>query len=435
MTPDKLPLTILLLKPEQVDQAKRILSAIGSVVPLRAPYTGYVVSFPTPGNVPPWITSLKSVVQDPELVSGANFSPSAIMVVRQSGHTFALSFGRAYHRLNSDWFYPDFGLKVALNGIKPSKIREIHAEQVFARWHTSTESAPRAAAVEAFGVEFDRDLVARIAGESATKTLGTKIAGAESLRIEASFSTFPSILDKTIALYRSRSYRNNFPEIDNLEVVTVPPTVQKLNEKLEAALVPRDAEKNIVMLTPTRNLDQVVGTASYVVGRKGRNPVTIPFLRVNAWKSLLQAAGLPATALQAKGTPIHFLDVNRETVFKSNVFDCFGYETEFRGKTYVLSGGVWYSVARNFIKDTNKAVRKIAAPRTPLAAWNEVESEEDYNQRCGERDGFVNFDRLPLRHGGGQSQFEFCDILHLESRTLYFVKNGSRSSGMSHLYE
>jgi uncharacterized protein (TIGR04141 family) len=37
--------------------------------------------------------------------------------------------------------------------------------------------------------------------------------------------------------------------------------------------------------------------------------------------------------------------------------------------------------------------------------------------------------------GGAQSKFEFCDVLNLESKTLYFAKIGSKSSAMSHLLE
>jgi uncharacterized protein (TIGR04141 family) len=40
-----------------------------------------------------------------------------------------------------------------------------------------------------------------------------------------------------------------------------------------------------------------------------------------------------------------------------------------------------------------------------------------------------------IHFGGGQSKFEFCDTLHLKSRTMYFAKIVSKSSGMSHLVE
>jgi uncharacterized protein (TIGR04141 family) len=63
------------------------------------------------------------------------------------------------------------------------------------------------------------------------------------------------------------------------------------------------------------------------------------------------------------------------------------------------------------------------------------EREGAYNARCAKAKGYTSFDAKNLRYGGGQSQLEFCDVLHLASRTLYFAKIASRSSGMSHLLE
>jgi uncharacterized protein (TIGR04141 family) len=437
MPDEKLALTIFLFKRERAAEAEKELSELGPpAIALRAPYDGFVVSFPATPNIPQWLVSLKTVVDDPDSVDGAGSSPSAIMVVRQDGNTFALSFGRAYHRLKSEWLQSDFGLKVALNGIKPSKVVEIHAEQVFAKWHKARERAPRAASVGAFGVEFDRDLVGSIEGESATKVLGPKILGGESLRIEASFATFPSILEKAATLFKSRSYRDHWPEIDNLEEVANPDTTHKLESKLDTVLKGPNAQREVVMFTPTRMVEEAAAIDSYVLGLRLGNPASSPYLQINGWKSLLERRQLDPSAAQARATAVHFLDAERQPIRKANVFDCFGFETDFNGKTYVLSGGIWYLVAANFLAGINKEVSHIPAPTIRLLAWNGAgEREAEYNERCGAVAGFTCFDREILRYGGGQSQFEFCDILHLESRTLYFVKSASRSDGMSHLYE
>jgi uncharacterized protein (TIGR04141 family) len=49
--------------------------------------------------------------------------------------------------------------------------------------------------------------------------------------------------------------------------------------------------------------------------------------------------------------------------------------------------------------------------------------------------GFLSFDAKNIMFGGGQSKFEFCDILHMKSKTLFFAKIPSKSSGISHLVE
>jgi uncharacterized protein (TIGR04141 family) len=70
-----------------------------------------------------------------------------------------------------------------------------------------------------------------------------------------------------------------------------------------------------------------------------------------------------------------------------------------------------------------------------LPAWDGKLTEGQYNLRCGQRAGFLHFDAKNILYGGGQSKFEFCDVLHLPTKTLYFAKIPLKSSGVSHLVE
>jgi uncharacterized protein (TIGR04141 family) len=81
-------------------------------------------------------------------------------------------------------------------------------------------------------------------------------------------------------------------------------------------------------------------------------------------------------------------------------------------------------------------VTGIPAPAKLLAAWNQVDDEGTYNDRCAKKDkSLLHFDKKDVWYGGGQSRFEFCDLMHLGTKRLYFVKVPSKSSGMSHLVE
>lgn len=77
----------------------------------------------------------------------------------------------------------------------------------------------------------------------------------------------------------------------------------------------------------------------------------------------------------------------------------------------------------------------IPPPKIALPAWNDVESEGEFNLRCGKIAAFYGFDAKNIVFGGGKSKFEFCDIFHPKSSTPYFAKIPSKSSGMSHLVE
>jgi uncharacterized protein (TIGR04141 family) len=156
---------------------------------------------------------------------------------------------------------------------------------------------------------------------------------------------------------------------------------------------------------------------------------------VESWINFLKRKNLAPSVAEAKATPIHLLDEPREQIKVSSAFDCFGYELTLGGQPYILSSGVWYEVVLQFLTKVNEAADKIPVPGTALPPWDGVESEGEYNLRCGELNGFLNFDTKNVMYGGGQSKFEFCDVLHMKSRTLYFAKIASKSSGMSHLVE
>jgi uncharacterized protein (TIGR04141 family) len=129
------------------------------------------------------------------------------------------------------------------------------------------------------------------------------------------------------------------------------------------------------------------------------------------------------------------MDDSKEAIDKCSAFQCFGYELSLGGKQYILSSGIWYEVALDFMKKVNDAASKIPAPKTILPPWDGVASEGEYNLGCARAVGFLHYDEKMLRYGGGQSKLEFCDILHLKSRTLFFAKIPTKSSGMSHLVE
>jgi uncharacterized protein (TIGR04141 family) len=104
-------------------------------------------------------------------------------------------------------------------------------------------------------------------------------------------------------------------------------------------------------------------------------------------------------------------------------------------RQYILSSGIWYEVVDDFLARINAAVRRIAKPTIDFPEWNGAESEGQYNIRCGKDNGFLNFDAKSFHYGGGQSKFEFCDLLDQKSHTLVFAKIPSKSTGMSHLVE
>jgi uncharacterized protein (TIGR04141 family) len=234
MADDALPLTIFLIKSDRVDPLERILGAVAeSIFELASPFEGRVLSFPPHKGEPPWAKALRGILKDHGF-SAFGQSPSALMLVKHGSQMFGLSFGHAAARLLPDWLERDFGRRVALNAIQPNKLVEIHLEQVFAKWHVARERAPRATSVEEFGVEFDRDLVARVEGfpKEKHKVLGGMVRGGTNLRVKVPFSELSGLLEKCSNLYASKSYQTTWPDIDNIN----PVQDEDLEAKLDAQL-------------------------------------------------------------------------------------------------------------------------------------------------------------------------------------------------------
>lgn len=428
-------LSIYLLRADRVASFEKVMYDASVALPLAAPLDGYAIALPSIARPPEWAALIQSVLQNPSALSLLGRSPAALVVVRQDGRTFVLSFGHAWSKLEDDWLEPDFGRRIALNLIPPNQLVEIHVEQIFAKWHIARERAPRASSVREFGVQFDRDLVASVEGVPANPQFGKKIRGATRLRVEIPFNQLTDLLQESIKYFGSDSYRKNWPEIDNMKVVTDDALVAKLEAQLDSELKSGQAQKKMVMFTPAYRRADAWIVDSYVYGRMSKSPATSPYLLVDGWLNHLAKIKKEPTVEAAKETWVHLMDEGKEAVDKCTAFQCFGYELGLDGHQYILSSGIWYEVAVDFLAKINKTAGKIEGPKVGLPRWDRVESEPAFNLRCGQAAGFLGFDAKNMIFGDGQSKLEFCDVLHMKSKTLFFAKIPSKSSGMSHLFE
>lgn len=388
---------------------------------------------------PPWLGAVQSIIQNPNIpVTLLGQSPAGILIVRRGAKTFAVTFGHAWQQLRDEWLEIDFGRRVALNSIPRDQVVEIKAEQVFAKWHVANERAPRASSVDEFGVEFDRDLVGVFGGVPETSlvpTLGKNIRGGTSLKVNVPFNALEVLLDKAGAQFDSTAYKKVWPEIDTIMPVTDHTLIGQLESQLDSDFLAGKAKDKIVLFIPTRRDQDTASMESYVFGRMSKYPFNTPYLTVDSWLSYSQKHSLSVSVQEAKNTPIHVLDELKNEFQSNTVFQCMGYELSFNGQPYFLSGGVWYEVVASFLKKINDTAQNIPLPKTNVVMWNPGESERDYNIRCAQQKGFLFFDSKNVQYGGGHSKFEFCDFLDPKTKTLFFAKIPTQSSGISHLVE
>lgn len=433
----KIGLTIFLLKEDQVASFKKTLVDIHkqSVV-LSAPLTGVFLPYPSTSGTPDWVGAVGSLLPARIALDMRAKSPGGLLVIEEQKRTFVISFGHAWQKLEDQWLERDFGLRVALNVIPKNEVVEIKSEQVFARWHLASERAPRASSVDEFGVDFDRDLVAVVEGVPKSRpSLGGIVRGSTSLRLKLPISELQPALGTALGDFGNDVYKKDWPEIDKVHRLTDGTMIEMLESQLDGDLKDPKARRKIVMFTPSQRRGESVVADSFVYGRLTKNVATSPYLTIDGWIGELARRGLKPSLDEAKASRIHLLDDSGAEPLKCSAFECFGYEISDGKQVYILASGVWFEVVSDFIERINTTIAKIEKPKLSLPGWNQTDSEGEYNVKCAVDTDFLNCDRRILHYGGGQSQFEFCDLLHTAGKTLFFAKIPSKSTGMSHLIE
>jgi uncharacterized protein (TIGR04141 family) len=123
-----------------------------------------------------------------------------------------------------------------------------------------------------------------------------------------------------------------------------------------------------------------------------------------------------------------------QIIRKWSLYACLYCELEYDDQTYLLSGGKWYRVDRDFVNDVNKYFDQLPRFERELPAYND-NSEGSYNERvCRDRpDMFALMDRQLINYGGPRSGIEFCDIYTVD-KDIVHVKRYGQSKVFSHFF-
>ncbi len=104
------------------------------------------------------------------------------------------------------------------------------------------------------------------------------------------------------------------------------------------------------------------------------------------------------------------------------------------GDAFLLSGGKWYRVTKDFVKDVNAFVQGVPRHSFAFPLYGH-ENEAAYNREVANLDAeqLVLCDAKNISYGGGKSSIEFCDVYDRE-RTLIHIKRYGGSGVLSHLF-
>jgi len=427
------PLTIHLARtPAKVSSELLKLEEIASqhVMQIDAATTGELYIQSPTSSPPDWAYFFQPHV--PLEQFGSNSSTGAAFLVRKAENAFAMTFGRGWSLLKREHWEERFGLKVALNCIGENTVRTINKHSLDQLLRHTSEQASRNASPREFGFDIEQDLLKAVTGKPLDeKTFGEWITGAESLLINVpiSIGSLPPLLDKLHEKFLDTSYRENFPWVDQIEEVTN----KRLKEELDALLTARINAGNtnhIWMAVPEwiewKNVSRfsfpsLGGTFEY------KDIQLAALLRAKRAGEVIDADWLQRRKIKC-------LDLEGEPRHIWTAYQCLYAELEHEGKTYLLSGGKWYSIQSGFVEQVNAALNTIPDYEGQVPEFKD-DSEGKYLERITKDPsiGIALLDRKLIKYGGDHSAVEFCDLF-TTNKDMFHVKRYGQASALSHLF-
>jgi uncharacterized protein (TIGR04141 family) len=368
---------------------------------------------------------------DPAALGLLTANASALLAVPMKNRTFAITFGYGRFLLNSMVIEPRFGLYATLNSVPADKIRSIDKKTFESILRHTREQTSKDTSIGDFGLDVERDIVHAVTGTPSDSDLGKRFAGKDALAVtrKVTLHELPELLQLYLAKSEQTTYRDRFAWIDNIREVR--DKAQK--KQLDGALVEmlRTAENLKAWLAVPDLLDwSEVDGFSYRFSKSAERNLDLHLRDYTEEISPepISAEGLRRHAVVAWGA-------TNETVYRHwPAYQCLHAEIVVEGATYLLSGGGWYEIDKNFVQLVNDAVATIPESGIPGIDIRHGENERDYNVRLAAAiPGASCLDARMIPYGGGKSTVEFCDVYDPAGRLIH-VKRYAGSHVLSHLF-
>jgi uncharacterized protein (TIGR04141 family) len=365
-------------------------------------------------------------------VFGQITSANALFTIKQNRRLFALTFGTGRFLLKPDCWEDRFGLRVALNCIGEKTVKSIdkHTLDPLAR-HTR-EQASREATASEFGLDIEQDLLRAVTGTPNDPTYGKWITGMDSLHVAVpiKISRLPELLHKLYEKYLDISYQKTFPWVDQIAEIRDADLKGLLDGLLVQRLRARQKD-NTWMAVPDVISWEGVGGFRFPASRGSR----IEYHDVHLDHFLDSQADLSTideNVLQTRF--VECLDQEGNLLHRWKVYRCLYCELDHEGDSYLLSGGNWYRVNRDFVSRVNAAVDQIPIYDQELPTYDD-QSEGDYIKRVAKANpaSLAAMDGRTIAYGGGASKIEFCDLLTIK-RDIVHIKRYGQAAALSHLF-
>lgn len=390
----------------------------------------------SPGGAAKWADFLGLTIDQKKLVMQR--SAFGLLLLPVASRLFAISWGFGHAKLDEARIEQDFGLRVVLNAVDHRKLKSADVRTPDANTLNRRSQTSRAAERTAFDIDPERDIVRGLAGEPKDRGFATWISGADGLTVtrKAALADLPALCEKALQFHGLEEYKTEFGWIDQVrhvrERVTLDKLQGKLVEALTAALQPdANADDDLALAFPTI-YDPERGNS---VMFRGYSAQTVyPDLEIEHYLAGLKSKSTTAyDAAMLDNHKVQECDEDGKTPGQTwKIGDCLVFETNVDGNCYTLSGGRWYRIDADLIKDVTAYFA--GTEKVDLPAAQAGENEQDYNARlAADASEMLCLDAKLVRPADGSSAIEVCDFLGKDKRLIH-IKDKAASSRLSHLF-
>jgi len=384
---------------------------------------------PTEPRLPKWTKIFRGYVDESQI--GEVATSSAVLLAWIESRYFAVTFGQGRYLLQPDSWEEGFGLRVALNSIGETRIKSIDKRTFDSISKHSREQASREVGTQDFGLDVEQDLLRAITGTPIDPRLGQRLSGMDALKVTArtEIESLPKLLEIYYEKFHDLSYKEKFPWIDHLSEVKDHKLLDLLNNALVGIISRREFDRCWLAAPDIMDWDQVDG---FRYGLSRRHPIHHDIHFPEFLESLAETTKIDKDMLTRKS--IYCVGEDDAVIYKWSVYKCICCELDHGADSYLLSGGKWFRVTRDFVREINEAWARIPRFDEKLPEFNHG-SEGKYNEyvAANNPESFALMDKKTIQHGGGYNKIEACDLF-TKSGSFIHVKRYGGSSSLSHLF-
>jgi len=380
---------------------------------------------------PQWVNMLKPHLEEaiPDVYTA---SISAVLIVQYQDRFFALPFGYGRMLLTPHSWVRDFGLKVTLNKINPSKIRSIDSKIYDDLVVSTRKQTSQSSKLGSFELDVNRALLRGVTGEADEHDIFKRITGSGAVRVttELEILRLADILDELVEGYADDAYQRHFPWVDNVKEVD-PARHAQLDQRLTNALDADDLEE-AYLAAPDIVDWETIHRFSYTEG--GR--VSYLELSLPEYLAILDAHDIAITAEVLKRHRVRVQYEGSDQFHdRWSVYECLVWETTVGQDRFVLLDGIWFQIAQNYAAEVLDYVGSISstAIQFPNATLGQGEGAYNEGVEAQDIDLYAMLDRQNFYANSAATSIEFCDLLSAAGHLIH-VKKRTSSGTLSHLF-